>query len=62
MNQICPQYISTTVHKRHYYLVNCKEAIKILNEVKTEMRKNGYRLALKEMKRRFYKQSELPRA
>jgi hypothetical protein len=52
MNQICPQYISTTVHKRHYYMTACKEAYKILNEVKKQIRTKGYSLALKEMKQK----------
>lgn len=49
MNQICPQYISTTVHKRHYYLTECKEAMKIWKEVKEKINANGYSLALKMM-------------
>ena len=52
MNQICPQYISTTVHKRHYYMTACKDAYKILDEVKEQIRIKGYSLAIKEMKQK----------
>ncbi len=33
MNVICPGYINTTVHKRHYYMTECSEAYKILNSI-----------------------------
>lgn len=38
MNQICPQYISTTAHKRHYYMVQTNKAYEILRELQ---RKNN---------------------
>jgi len=34
MIQICPQYIKKTVKKRHYYMVECKQAYSILNQIK----------------------------
>lgn len=52
MNQICPHYINTTVHKRHYYMTECKEAYKILDEVKEQICIKGYSLAIKEMKQK----------
>lgn len=33
MNKICPQFVSTTVHKRHYYMVECKEAYNVYNKL-----------------------------
>lgn len=38
MNQICPQYISTTAHKRHYYMTESRKAYEILRELQ---RKNN---------------------
>lgn len=38
MNQKYPQYVSTTVHKRHYYMVECKGAYEALNEIRTYLR------------------------
>jgi len=34
MNQICPQYVSRTIKKRHYYMVECEQAYRILNKIR----------------------------
>lgn len=34
MIQICPQYISRTIKKRHYYMVECEQAYEILNKIR----------------------------
>jgi len=34
MIEICPQYISRTIKKRHYYMVECEQAYKILNKIR----------------------------
>lgn len=44
MNRICPQYINTTVHKRHYYMTECKEAYKILNDIRKKVRNKDVRM------------------
>lgn len=36
LNQIIPQYINTTVHKRHYYMVECKKAYEELNKLRSK--------------------------
>ena len=33
MNQICPQYVSTTTHKRHYYMTESRKAYEVLRKL-----------------------------
>ena len=41
LNQIIPQYIHTTCHKRHYYIVENKRACKEYDKLHGKVSKNN---------------------
>lgn len=34
LNQICPEDVIATSHKRHYYLIECKKALYELEKIR----------------------------
>lgn len=37
MIAVAPELVKTTVHKRHYYMVDCKDSKKLFNELNEEV-------------------------
>ena len=42
LNKIIPQYVMCTVHKRHYYMTECKTAFELLNKIEFVYNNNYY--------------------